>query len=409
MNILLVSYYSPIGEGGIEKQTIGFLQKLVEQGHQIGCLTVGAPDKVDEIHAKLAATGIFRLGNWVIPYVESPHGLKSKLMFWLTADPIQFLAKLYSTVSESIKQEIKNISQDNKIDVVHVHGFKTAYLFPNTLGLPTTIDLIDSWTLHKERSVKHTLNNRFNQVFPALVDYFKTRRIEKNLLQLHARHSAFVMIAQRDAAVLKKLYPQANLQVVSAGTNYQDLTADLNQYSDRKVIVFYGIMNQIHNIDTLRFLVHKIIPLVHRQHPDLRLEITGLHLSDEVLTLGNQFNWIEIIPVVEDISRFVGKATLMCWPFRYGAGVKTKIVESMMLGKAIVTTTQGSEAFTSAQAKGILVADTASGLAGHINQLLHNQDECVRLGKINRQIALSEFSWEQRAKKYENIYISAMK
>jgi glycosyltransferase involved in cell wall biosynthesis len=84
--------------------------------------------------------------------------------------------------------------------------------------------------------------------------------------------------------------------------------------------------------------------------------------------------------------------------------IKNKIIESMALSKPVVTTTIGTEALTESQKKGLLIADDSQGLADHVIYLLDNPNERLRLGEINHQIAITDFTWEKKAQDYLKLY-----
>lgn len=409
MNILLISYYNPLGKGGFEKQTIGLFKSLVEEGNQVACLTVASPQQADTIKLQLELSKIFTLGTWVISHQEKGYNKEAQICFWLNSNTSAFLLQQNQFLCNLIKETIKEITNRSQIDIIHIHGLKTSYVMPNISYIPIIIDLLDSFSLHKKRKIIYSIKNEGSKVVGSLIDYFKTLKIEKSVLKVYAEKCPIVAISKIDCEIFQKLCSRAKVYVIPAGIFHRKSQEEFREHQiQEKLITFHGFMNQLHNLDTLRFLVNKILPIVHQEHPDLKLSITGLYLSDEVYGLADKFDWIKVFPSVDNITEFISKATLTCWPFRYGSGVKTKILESMVLGKPVVTTTIGSEALTVSQTKGILIADNAQRLAQHVTYLLSNPEECIRLGAMNRQVAMSEFTWEKRAKDYTRLYISTI-
>ncbi|MEH1849656.1 MAG: glycosyltransferase family 4 protein [Nostoc sp.] len=406
MNILLASYYNPLGNGGIEKQAIGLIKTLIKQGHKVACLTVSTPENALKIQTELDASGIFNLGIYVIHYENNYYSFKSKVLFWVTSNPAKILASQNRQLIDFFHKYIEQISSQYQIDIIHCLGLKTAYFIPDERNVPMILDLMDAMTQHKQRYVQYSLRKNITQVIFALLEFFKTKRIETNILSINANLSPVVAISPIDVKVFKSLKPSAYVKLISASTPIKP-TQELNfnhEINSQTKLIFYGFLEQVWNIDALESLVYKVIPLVHKTHPNVKLLITGFNLSENIFNLSKIFNWVEVIPDVKDIQSFVASATLTCWPFHYGSGIKTKILECMALGKPIVTTNVGSEAFTDSQKKGILIADSSEGMAKHIIYLLDNPDECSKLGAINYQIALTEFTWDKRANDYIKLY-----
>lgn len=405
MNILLVSFYNPLGKGGFEKQTIGFLAKLVDKGHQLGCITFAKADEKTATHSDLLKTHLFCLGVYVIDLQEDSHPLTVKLMFWLARNASDFLSEYYYVLGQSILHAMEDIKSQSSIDFIHVHGLKTAYIFPGCQEVPFLIDLLDSFALCERRALSFSLEKDRKNVFSAYIAYLKTLRIETSLLSKYAAKCPFVLISEYDAQYLRRRVPEAKIHVVAAATKKLDILPE-NKFSNGqgKKLVFCGFMSRLHNFDAFTWLIESIMPLVLREHPEVRLEVTGFNMPQKFYQLQNSLEWLKVIPEVEDINLFMSQATLLCWPFRLGAGVKTKILESMALGKAIVSTTIGVEAFTPSQRRGILIADTAEGLADCISQLLANPKQRENMEQTNFETINSEFSWERRSEKYLQLY-----
>lgn len=407
MNILFISYYNPLGQGGFEKQARGLLKTLIKDGHQIACLCVSSGEKRSELKSQLEATNMFSLGVSVLSYQEKAYSLKTKVLFWFSSNPVKFLATKHNNLSELLKQELDRISQQSKINYIHCLGLRTAYFIPQQLSIPGTIDLVDSWTQHKARMINYYLRSQLKKLPTAIIDFFKTKKIEKNVLSLYGDRYPFAVVSSVDARVLKQLCPKAEVHVVThpiAIPITKPKSVEGSNSNSSRSIVFYGFLEQASNREALLFLIDKVLPLVLQKYSDLKLKVTGFNIPTKVYELANNFKWIEVLPSIDNIGDFLSSATVTCWPFQYGSGFKNKILESMALGKPVVTTKIGAEALTEKQKQGLLIADRPEDLAKHIIYLLDNPQERYQLGKINRQIASTEFTWEQKAKDYLNLY-----
>lgn len=406
MNILLVSYQNPLGKGGFEKQTIGFMREVIKKGHHIACIAFTKTEKIEEVRSQLFDSNLFSLGIYVLSSHHSSHSLWTKLTFWFSRNASDFLAEVYKETSKLIADQISSVEKHSTIDLVHVHGLKTAYVFPDDVNIPMTIDLLDSFSLTKKRELDYYLQKDRAKVIPAYLDYIKTLKIETDLLKKYERRSIFSMISSKDASFLQERVETADIQVISAATSQEEILCCTSEdtFDEEKTIAYCGFFSGLHNIEALLWLIDSIIPLVRKEYPNLILEVTGFGIPGSVYDRESRYSWVKITEQVENITDFMGKATLACWPFKYGAGVKTKVIESMALGKAIVSTTIGVEALTLEQRKGILTGDTAQSIAEAVIQLLSNDDERERLGEINKSIASLDFTWENRAQEYLRLY-----
>jgi glycosyltransferase involved in cell wall biosynthesis len=405
MNILFTSYYNPLGKGGFEKQAMGLMKTLNQQGHHIACLTIATPDNQAQIKKELEATGIFNLGSFVISHQKKGYSFKTKLLFWFSQNPIDLMTHETPELKSQVNSMISQIIEDQQIDVIHCLSLRTCYYLKNYSNFPLVLDLVDSFTSHKKRLLKYYISQLdFAKTKNLFFDFIKTIKIEKNILKSYP-NSPVLVVSNLDQKILTNLNKNSLVYCVShpVTINCQKITIENNQKTS-KIITFYGYLEQMWNNDAFLFLVQKIMPMVIKRHPDLKLLVTGINLSQKIFNLEKQFDWIKVIPMVENIEEFASQATLNCWPFRLGSGFKNKIIESMALGKPVITTTIGAEALTESQKKALLIADTAQGLADHIIYLLENPNERIRLGKINYEIATTEFTWERKALDYLQLY-----
>lgn len=414
--ILLVAYNNPLRSGGDEKQARGLFTALVTTGVEAACLTLAAPMDRAQRRSHLEGLGIFSLGCFVLSHQERSHSPLAKGLFWWSAKPDQFLARQTPELLEAFQSQLRVLCQELKIDAIHCLGLRTAYFLPHDPSpAPLILDLVDCLTQHKRRELAYWLkgdrptHSSTRHVVLALLDYWKTARIERSVLTRFQQIAPIATVSESDAQAFRQLCPQASIYpvchpVTLAPASLEELAVVRSEF---KHMVFYGVMSLLWNLDALFFLIQEILPLVRAKHPDLRLSVTGFEMPPHVVSLAETYPWIEVVPTVADIRSFILSATITCWPFRCGSGVKNKVLESMILGKPIVTTSLTVEPFTQEQQAGLLIADRAEDLAQHITQLLDNPEQRSHLGLLNHQIAQSHFTWEKKAKDYLRLYEQA--
>jgi glycosyltransferase involved in cell wall biosynthesis len=403
VKILFFSYYNPLGKGGFEKQGMGLMKTLANQGHEIVCLTISTPSNQAQIQSELEATKIFKLGCFVIPHQEKKYSLKAKVLFWLSFNPIDVMIEETPELKSKINLIVQNIIDKQKTDVIHCLSLRTAYYLMNFVNTPLVLDLVDAYSNHKKRTIKYHLSHfDFRKTFSLIIDLIKTVKIEKSILKKYTR-SPVAVVSPIDQKILSNISHSSQVYNVTHPVTIKPNT-NKQEHDSQLTITFYGYLEQRWNSDALNYLINEIIPIVLQKHPDLKLLITGINLSEKIFKLEEKFNWITVVPTVNNIEEFASQSTLNCWPFRLGSGFKNKIIESMALSKPVVTTTIGTEALTESQKKGLLIADDSQGLAAHVIYLLDNPNERLRLGEINHQIAIKDFTWEKKAQDYLKLY-----
>ena len=123
------------------------------------------------------------------------------------------------------------------------------------------------------------------------------------------------------------------------------------------------------NVDAARWLVEAIMPRVWAQRPDARLSLVGSNPTADVVALAGER--VEVTGFVDDaeLLRRYAHARVAVVPLRYGAGVKSKVVEALQQGLPLVTTGVGAQGLPGV-AEVCRVDDDEAALAAHILALL---------------------------------------
>lgn len=110
---------------------------------------------------------------------------------------------------------------------------------------------------------------------------------------------------------------------------------------------FITIGNFLHepNFDSVVYLKTVIWPKIRRQLPKANMKVFGAYASQKVHQLQNEKEGFIIKGRAKNALEELGKAKVCLAPIRFGAGIKTKLVESMLSGTPSVTTLVGAEGF----------------------------------------------------------------
>lgn len=186
---------------------------------------------------------------------------------------------------------------------------------------------------------------------------------------------------------------------------------DINYFTptDAKVelstIVFTGTMNHPPNDEGIQFFCKEIFPGILANEPKAKLLIVGNSPSKEVQALADG-DRVKVTGFVPDIRPYIASASVIIVPLLTGSGTRLKILESMAMGKAIVSTSIGAEGIRCSHGENILLADTPEEFTRRVLELMANQNYSRSVGNKAREIACEEYSWKKLSHKLEDIYRS---
>ena len=111
----------------------------------------------------------------------------------------------------------------------------------------------------------------------------------------------------------------------------------------RAGIVFVAGFGHPPNIDAAEWLVREIMPLIRREAADEHLWLVGSNPTPAVRQLSSECVTVTGYVSDEQLIQFYRTARVAIVPLRFGAGVKSKVIEAMHNGIPLVTTPTGAQ------------------------------------------------------------------
>ncbi|PZD76500.1 glycosyltransferase [Mesonia sp. K7] len=113
-------------------------------------------------------------------------------------------------------------------------------------------------------------------------------------------------------------------------------------FTERKNLVFIGNFLHEPNWDAVLQL-KKYWAAIRKQNPTIEVEIYGAYSSEKVKQLHDSKNGFFIKGRSKSAREVIENARLLIAPLRFGAGLKGKVLEAMLVGTPVVTTKIGAE------------------------------------------------------------------
>ena len=134
--------------------------------------------------------------------------------------------------------------------------------------------------------------------------------------------------------------------------------------------LFVGGLRTPNNVQGVRWLVHKVLPIVRKQKPDFVLGVVGAYpepdLVTELLAVPNVVTYFD----VPDVTPYQFGARVLVNPVAVGSGVQLKMLDMLMTDAPIVTRSQGLSGLPQSFRDCFNIADDESGFATAILQCL---------------------------------------
>ncbi len=396
MRILWITSNLPYPPTTGEKIRVWHLLQQIAPSHDVTLLSLlDSPDEVQFLpHLQRYCTQV----ETVVKQRRRPRGklLLRLLKAMLKGQPPRNGIAYY----EAMKRKVQELTSQ-PFDIIHIEQSHMAPYIEFVTHAGSTAHLI---TLHNvgaaqcERILK--VQSGFQGRLWTWLDWFFVRRWEPTYL---ARHfDKCIVVSPVDEALLRQANPTLDLAVVPNGV-------DTSQYSllpetpGSKEILFIGKMNYAPNVDGVRFFYRQIFPLVRSQVPEAHLLIVGAEPVAEVRALAAD-PAVTVTGQVEDIVPYYQRSCLSVVPLRAGSGTRLKILESMALGRPVVSTNLGCEGLVVTHGENILVADTPADFAAQTVRLLNDRELRRCLIVNGRRLVETTYDWQAIAQQLLQIF-----
>jgi glycosyltransferase involved in cell wall biosynthesis len=223
--------------------------------------------------------------------------------------------------------------------------------------------------IYQKYSRKRGLFSKLNKNFIFLSENYLLKKSNCQILTF----------SRKDALVLKKIY-KINSTVV-------DFFIDNKIYESNPLVkesyfCFYGAWNRKENTEMLYWFMKKVIQSTDKH---IRFKIIGGGIPKTLASACIKFSNVEILGFVENPYQIISSSMGLLAPIFNGAGVKMKVLESLLCGIPVLGTEIAFEGIGGHLQKHAFQFKTSIELAGFINNAsqINNYDRNMWKREIN--------------------------
>lgn len=342
------------------------------------------PDAVRELKKFCTEVHVVPLSGFSI-FINLVRGFFSKI-------PLQVA---YFT-SASAKSKINSLISQTKPDRIYCQLIRTAEYVKDQKSIPRIIDYMDVFSKGVERRIEKV--NAFKRPFFRM-EWKRLLYYEELAFSYFEAHS---IISQQDCDLLP-VNEKKRVAIIPNGVD-TDFFSPSDAEKDYELL-FNGNMNYPPNIESAVYIAEKILPLIRKTKPEIRLLISGANPSPEVLAL--QSEKITVTGWVDDVRESFARSKILVAPMQSSIGLQNKILEAMAMQLPCITTSLSNNAVKAIPDSQILVADTPEQFATHIQLLLDHPDKAKQLAENGYKMVHEKFNWQQTTALLEKIILNA--
>ncbi len=306
--------------------------------------------------------------------------------------------------SEAFNTKLINLLQRETFDIIQL---ETLYLAPyvETIRLYSKAKVV-----MRAHNVEHEIWERITQNTGSnlrkLYLSYLTRKLRQYELDQFTAYDYLITLTDRDR---KQFVDKGYHNGVSAAP----IGFDMNCYPYQKPkfgpslsIGFIGSLDWMPNVEGLNWFLENCWSEIHERWPKITLHIAGRNTPTSLLQL--KLPGVVIHGEVPDAAEFINRHGVMIVPLFSGSGMRVKIVEGMMMGKVIISTSVGKEGIEVTDRQHILLAEDREQFIKAIKYCVEYPDSAMAIGLNAQKNAEDQFDSTNAAQKILDIYRSLM-
>lgn len=386
LRILFVTPYVP---SPVRVRPYAFIRELAARGHQVTLVCLLQPACEEQYLSDVAR------------YCRAVHPIHLGRLepYWscLASLPTGTPLSVAYCRSGKARDLVRRLVDGGNFDLVHTEFVRAAPLTASIDGLPKVYDAVDSLGLAYRRSLSAPHVPPARRLV-ALVEWLKMRRFEPRVLHWFDQ----VLVSSptdRDALASGR---ENGVAVIPNGVD-GDYFAACDGPRDGDTLVFLGKMSYYVNVAAVEWFCQRVLPLIRRHRPGVRLQIVGRDPARRITALAAD-EAIEVTGSVPDVRPYLARAAVCVCPMVTGAGIQNKMLEAMATGTPTVATSIACQALAVEPGRDVLVADTPEAFADRVLQLLGDAQLCRQLAMNARRYVEQEHDWRTIGSKLEEIY-----
>lgn len=301
--------------------------------------------------------------------------------------PLEAFMNLFSTKSynlerfydQKFEQLIINELKETTYDVVLLETFfVTGYIEIIRANSKAKI-------VYQAQNIEHNiweLNANRESGLKRIYFKFLAKRLKRAESENIKKVDGIAPITDMDKETFLKLGANCPMITIPFGVNLSDYEYQTPHAGDK--VFHIGSMDWSPNQIGIKWLLENVWKDVFLEKNDATLSLAGRRVPDWLISNSSQN--IDVVGEVDSAINFINEHNIMVVPLLTGSGMRIKIIEGMVLGKLVITTSIGAEGINYTNGKDIVIANTPKEFSDAIIYYLEHKEKQISIGKSARTL-----------------------
>ena len=306
----------------------------------------------------------------------------------LRVRPTKALLNLFTNKSYHVERFISKEFKERLVEVLEKEHFDVVQL--EMLYMAPYVETIrehsKAMIVLRAHNVEHKIWERIAKETKFFVKRWYINHLANTLknYELSALETVdgIAAITRKDAAYFRKFCSKPIIDI-PYGVYPEEFTPN-SEISGQPKFYHIGSMNWMPNEEGIRWFIEEALPKTVEKVPDFVYHLAGRNMPEWLKTLKNPH--VDVIGEVPDAKAFVAENDVAIVPLLAGSGIRIKIIESMAMGKTVITTRVGAEGILYDEEVNLIIAENIAKMVEAIRSINENPQIAVRIGQEARKL-----------------------
>ncbi len=305
-------------------------------------------------------------------------------------------------INKRYENALIKILQSENFDIVQI---ETIFL---TQYIPVIRQYSKAKIVLRTHNVEHEIWKRFAEVtdFPPRRWYlnYLNKKLRRFELENLSKCDLLLAITERDLRIFRLLGYRGKAMAIPVGLDKQEYKRPTTESKKNLSVGFIGSLDWMPNQEGLKWFLDNVW---NNNNKDIVLHIAGRNAPDWLRQI-KQKN-VVFHGEVEDAREFMLQHPISLVPLFSGSGIRIKILEAMMLGRTVITTTMGLEGIHAVDGEDVLIANTPYDFQAKLELCLTHPNLVRQIGNNARKLMESDFDNIKISQRVLNEYVNMSK
>lgn len=347
---------------------------LLEAGHKVKVLAVNSP-------------------KYNVKESDIPEDYKRKTGIELvdvdlSVNPLRALVNLFRKRSYHVERFISKDFRVRLAKVLEEETFDVVQL--EMLYMTPYVDVVrkhsKAMVVLRAHNVEHKIWERIAKETKFFAKRWYLNHLVRTLreYELSALESVdgIAAITRKDAAFFRKFCSKPVVDIPFGV--YPEEFVPNSEIADKPKFYHIGSMNWMPNVEGIRWFIDEVLPKTVEKVPTFVYHLAGRNMPEWLTELNNPN--VNVVGEVPDAKEFVTHHDVAIVPLLAGSGIRIKIIESMAMGKTVITTRVGAEGILYNEDVNIIIAENKAKMVEAIRSINENPQIAVRIGQAARKL-----------------------